>query len=213
MSFEYSIGNMKIGNDTLIFNMGSATDCPSGKIGLCTLFQTNDCYALKSEKMYPQVLPFRTRQESYWLENDAFTIAGEIAKAFARKLKTPLKYVRVNEAGDMHSSECLEKLIQIANILPDIIFYTYTHRSDIVTNDITLPDNLIINCSNFTRKGCNSFSVEFNVKVNSLKKEFVIARHAIKKIHGANALSCIGDCSKCTLCKINHGKTIWVPLH
>ena len=63
--FYYTIGNKKIGNDTLIFNMGSATDCPSKKLGLCR--HCDKCYALKAERQYPQVRPFRDRQADYWL--------------------------------------------------------------------------------------------------------------------------------------------------
>lgn len=213
MSFEYSIGNLKIGDDTLIFNMGSATNCASGKLGLCEFFGKISCYAYKAENMYKEPLPFRSRQETYWLENDAITIAEEIAKAFARKLKTPLKYVRVNEAGDFHSKDCVKKLIEIAKILPHIKFYTYTHRSDLITSKTKLPANLVINCSNFTRKGFNSFSVEKSVKTSSVKKNIVNLTKQIKAIHGTTALVCKGDCSKCNLCKVTHGKTIWVPLH
>jgi hypothetical protein len=213
MTFEYSVGNLKIGKDTLIFNMGSATNCPSGNAGLCDLFKSNDCYAMKAETMYPQTLPFRTRQEQYWLATDAVDIAEAIHKAVSRKLKVAIKYVRINESGDMHSVACLDKLIAIAEMLPEIIFYTYTHRSDIIGEGVTLPKNLVINTSNFTASGCNSFSIVKEVKVRSLKKEFKIARTAIRDIKGDNALTCIGDCSKCTLCKVAHGKTIWLPLH
>ena len=213
VAFEYSVGNLKIGKDTLIFNMGSATNCASGKAGLCELYKTNNCYAMKAETQYPQILPFRTRQEEYWLNNDAETIAEDIHKAVYRKTKVAIKYVRVNESGDMHSIDCLNKLIAIAQMLPQIKFYTYTHRSDIIGEGVELPKNLVINCSNFTAKGCNSFSIVEDVKVRSLKKEFKIARKVIRKFKGEKALTCIGDCSKCNLCKYTHEKTIWVPLH
>jgi len=213
MKFEYSVGNLKIGKDTLIFNMGSATNCASGKAGLCELYGTRDCYAMKAEQIYPQTLPFRNRQEAYWLNTDAETIAEAIHKAVSRKTKIAIKYVRVNEAGDMHSIDCLNKLIAIAEMLPHIKFYTYTHRADIIGKGVKLPKNLVINTSNFEAEGCNSFSIVKDVKVRSLKKEFKIARSSIREIKGDRALTCIGDCSKCTLCKVSHGKTIWVPLH
>lgn len=34
---EVKLGNKKIGNDTLIFNMGSAAECPSKSRGFCKL--------------------------------------------------------------------------------------------------------------------------------------------------------------------------------
>ena len=48
-----SNGNSKIGNDTMILNMGSAMNCPSKKLGLCKL--GSKCYALKAEKLYKPV--------------------------------------------------------------------------------------------------------------------------------------------------------------
>lgn len=213
MQFEYSIGNLKIGKDTLIFNMGSATNCSAGKLGLCEFFRVNSCYAYKAEVHRREPLPFRNRQEAYWLASDAITIAEDIAKVFAKKLKTKLKYVRINEAGDLHSTDCIAKLIQIATLLPTIKFYTYTHRSDLIASDIKLPKNLTINCSNFTCEGFNSFTVDKSVTTRSLKKEIGALTTKLKDIHGKDALVCKGDCSKCKLCTHTHGKTIWVPLH
>ena len=211
--FEASIGNLKIGKDTIIFNMGSASECPSGEAGLCDLFLSRDCYALKSEKMYPQVLPYRQRQEEFWKSADPIDMAEAIQKAFSRRRKVALKWVRVNEAGDMHSEECFTKLKQLASLLPDVNFYTYTHRSDLVTTSKNIPKNLVINTSNFEVKGLNQFAVEPRVTCSSLKTEAMRVREEIRELHGDNALTCIGDCSACNLCKIQHGKTIYVPLH
>lgn len=211
--FESSIGNLKIGLDTLIFNMGSATHCASGLAGLCELFSTDDCYATKSENLYPNVLPFRERQQEYWLNADMFHMAEAILKAFSGRRDVPLKYVRINEAGDMHSDECLSKLKALAVMLPDVQFYTYTHRKDIVVTAENMPSNLVINTSNYSVKGLNQFKVDTSIKCRSLKTEAMDMRKQLRAKHGDDALTCIGDCSKCNLCKIQHGKTIWVPLH
>lgn len=211
--FEGAIGNLKIGKDTLIFNMGSATECASGNAGLCDLFNTRDCYALKAEIQYPATLPARQRQETFWKSADVIDIAEAIQHAFSGRRQVALKYVRVNEAGDMHSRDCLNKLKSLATMLPDIKFYTYTHRSDLVTTADNMPANLVINTSNFEVKGLNQFAVEPRVTARSLKREAMRVREDIRALHGENALTCIGDCSACSLCKIQHGKTIWVPLH
>jgi hypothetical protein len=208
-TFKYSIGNLKIGEDTLIFNMGSANNCPSAKLGLCKI---EKCYAKKAEYLYPSVLPYRNEQEQFWLENDAFTIAEEIQKAFMRNLKTELKFVRVNEAGDFHARKCLNKLIAIATMLPHIKFYTYTHRSDLIDSRTwkKLPKNLVINTSNFTRKNLNSFSGISAIRVHRLA-EFSKVKAQI--IRAGYDYACLGDCSKCSLCKIQHGKKIGAPIH
>ncbi len=207
---EFKIGNKKIGKDTLIFNMGSATECPSKLKGLCDI----DCYALKAERQYSAVLPYRKRQEADWLNSDAFTLSEEIL-AFVSRRKTQVKYIRVNEAGDLHTGACLDKLIKIARILPQFIFYTYTHRSDLVTSSThkKLPKNLVLNTSDFKRTGLNQFkTVHTTFKVTSHQKQALQIREELQKEYKTN-LICLGDCSACNLCKISHKKNILVPLH
>lgn len=206
-TFNYSIGNLKIGKDTLIFNMGSAHNCPSAKLGMCKIPK---CYAKKAEYLYPQVLPYRNAQESFWLENDEFTIAEHLHGALMRHKR--VKYIRVNEAGDFHSKECLTKLIAIAKMLPQFKFYTYTHRKDLVDSRTwaKLPKNLVLNTSNFTRKNLNSFTGVASVKVHRLA-DFIKVKSAI--ISAGFDYACHGDCSACSLCKVKHGKKIGAPLH
>jgi hypothetical protein len=211
--FKYSIGNRKIGKDTLIFNMGSATNCPSKQLGICNI----NCYAMKSERLYPHTLPFRTAQEIYWLENDSFTIAESIQTVFNKNFRTTLKYVRVNESGDFHSRKCITKLIQIALLLPKIKFYTYTHRKDLITSTThkRLPKNLVINTSNFKRKNLNQFFALENVKLprkRNVDNNYLLVRDEVKAQKNID-FACVGDCGKCSHCKTNHGKTIGVPYH
>ena len=211
MEFKYSTGNKKIGKDTVIFNMGSATECSSKKAGLCDI----DCYALKAEIQYKNTLPARQHQEKYWLANDSFTIAEAIQKAVSRNTKVKITHVRVNESGDFHTSECLDKLIEIAEMLPKTKFYTYTHRSDLIDDSthMRLPKNLVINTSDFNVKGLNQFkAVDVGFYFQSYQKKVVEIVKSIKEKTGSN-LVCRGDCSVCSLCKISHGKEIFVAIH
>ena len=72
-------GNKKLPKTTAIFNMGSATDCPALKKGMCQAFARNPqgkmklvCYAKKAEvQYYTMVLPYRRRQEKYWKDHSA----------------------------------------------------------------------------------------------------------------------------------------------
>lgn len=206
---EFKLGNNKIGKDTLIFNMGSATHCPSKLKGLCNI----DCYALKAEKQYKAVLPYRERQGLSWLSSDAFKIAEEITK-FTSNRKN-VKYIRVNESGDLHSTECLDKLIDIANMFPNFKFYTYSHRSDLIDDDThkKLPSNLVINTSNFKVTGLNQFkAVRTSFKVKSHKNQALEIRKELKEKYETNII-CMGDCSVCNLCKITHTKDILTPVH
>ena len=210
MQFKHSIGNKKIGKDTLIFNMGSATNCAAKKKGLCDI----DCYAKKAEVQYPAVLPAREHQEQYWLTMPVNTIVADIAKVVKSK-RHPLKYVRVNESGDLHSEACLHKLIMIAEALPNLKFYTYTHRSDLIDNDTFnfIPSNLVVNTSNFKREGLNQFkAVKVETKFRSYQGKSKEIKTELKTISNSN-FNCGGDCSKCSLCKVSHGKDIYVAYH
>jgi hypothetical protein len=200
---KYSIGNRKIGKNTLIINMGPAKTCPAKLKNMCSLCSI--CYAKKAERLYPQVLPYRQQQAAYWLKNSPKTIANDLLTIVNLKNKKSklIEYIRFNEAGDFYTLRCLKKLIKIANIisqaLPYLKIYTYTHRIDLIKKldkqNITPPKNLIITLSNYQFKKYNSFI-------------------AIDKTEPTkNKIICPGDCSNCNLCKINHNKTIYVIKH
>ena len=73
---KVSIGvNRKVGSDTAIVNMCSATDCPAMKLGLCQVGGHKKCYAMKSERIWPNVLKSRRKQEKIW---DTITVADAV---------------------------------------------------------------------------------------------------------------------------------------
>lgn len=183
--FCYSIGNKKIGSDTLIFNMTTATACPSKARGLCR--HPEKCYAMKAEKMYPQCLPYRKRQAAYWSKNSAFRIAQDLVSAFGKHKK--LRYVRVSECGDFRNQKDVEKLCEIARRCSFATFYTYTARKDLSFD--ARPANLIIQGSGFL-----------------IDNEFT----AVKE-YAPGAMRCAGDCRKCGLCKEAKGRIINVLYH
>ena len=78
-------GNRKIGFDTLIFNLCSAHDCPSRKLGLCQLPDENSCYAYRDERRYPDTLAYRRRQECYWNTVTAEEFVGDVLAITNRK--------------------------------------------------------------------------------------------------------------------------------
>ena len=189
---KVSKGNLKIGKDTLIFNMGSATDCPSLKLGYCKLGKK--CYAYKAENMYPQVKPYRDKQARYWkacFSNDFIVDFGNILKKYPKALKD-IKYLRLNESGDFYSQACIDKLSTISSylkVLFNITTYTYTARKD-----------LDFSKAHFLVKGSSN---------NAGNNGKCIARPAAKLISGSNIYYergkqyelCVGDCRECYLCK------------
>lgn len=178
-------GNHKLGDDTAIFNMGTAADCPSRKLGLCNVTNKGfKCYALKAEQQYPNTVPnARKRQENYWRSTDAYTIAKQIKQKVDRRRKYT-RFLRFNESGDFHNQEDIEKLSNVARIIKPmgIITYGYTARSDL---DFSNADFLV--------KG-SGHSRGNNGQTTVIGKNEVIPDGYIE---------CPGSCKKCNLCKIN----------
>jgi len=168
---ELSLGNSKLPITTAVFNMGPATQCKSDKLNLCP-FGSNStnkelkgkCYALKAERLYPNALAMRKRQQNFWLNTNVETIISYIGIALQTgKHGKNMNAIRFNESGDFHSFECLTKLIKIAKAFPQLSIYTYTHRKDIMRHisNNSLPENLCINLSYpNNKKGFNTFCLD-----------------------------------------------------
>lgn len=205
---EVKLGNAKIGDDTLIFNMGTAQDCPSRKRGLCKL--GNKCYALKAEKLYHHYVPaYRKRQEKYWKNNTGLAITCdfvtllETRKRHGKKLAKSIKYLRINESGDFWTQGCIEKLCNIADYLKrkyGIITYTYTARKDLDFSSI----NFRLHTSGW-KQGAHG-------KTIARKKVWKDTDAWHYENTGETFRICPMDCTKCDLCKVTDNNIVF-PLH
>jgi hypothetical protein len=184
---KLSNGNKKIGNDTLIINFNSATDCPSRNLGLCNIDE-GKCYALKAERIWPQVLPYRRMQALYWNSTSSDRIAADLLSAISRK-KNPIKYIRFSESGDFDNQLDVDKLKDVALRLSEVTIYGYTARRDLRYNN--LPDNLIINGSGFMVS--NMFTATREIR--------------------SGQIQCPGNCRNCNLCKQDRKLDIKVLYH
>jgi hypothetical protein len=190
-------GNIKIPKETAIFNMSSAEDCVSLAMGKCKACVMDKelqklktvCYALKAEKQYPNVLPYRRRQELFWKEVTAEQFVMQFLIINARK-KLKFDKIRFNEAGDFHDQEGLEKAEKIAKLLATfgIKVYCYTSRDDL---DYTKIKNLVINASGFEAPG--------------LVNEFKMIEKNTPWPKGY--AKCPEDCTVCDRCSIRGKKT------
>ena len=189
--FHFKTGNKKIGEDTIIFSMTTARDCPSRKLGLCQV--PNRCYSDKAERMYKNTLPYRELQAEQWDKVPVKQIALEIGEAINKHPE--IKFIRFNENGDFRGWEDLAKLKVLAGILsvthPKVKIYGFTARKDL--NFLGLPGNLTINGSGFMVD--NSFTVISKEDASKYK------------------LVCPGNCKTCSLCKTKGGRDIKVVLH
>jgi hypothetical protein len=181
-------GNHKLGDDIAIFNMGTAVDCPSMRLGLCSVANNGlKCYALKAEQQYPKTVPqSRERQHNEWTSRSA----DELLRSFTRRIEARRKrtsYLRFNESGDFYSQEDIDKLSYIAEGLKtkDITTYGYSARSDL----------------DFSRA---SFLCKGSGHSNGNNGQCTVIESTEDKPEGY--LVCPGGkngCSRCNLCKID----------
>lgn len=185
-----SFGNKKLPKSTAIFNMGSAYECSSEKLGLCKV--ADICYAKKAEKMYPSVLPYRNRQTAFWRN----TNANEFTELFFESIKGKkerISMLRVSESGDFENQKDVETWEQIATNLKtkNVVTYVYTARRDL---DYSKCFNLVVNGSDFQTEG--------------VKHSFT----AVKQFSPKSA-RCLADCRICHLCATNTNLKIEVLMH
>lgn len=200
---EVSLGNSKLPITTMIYNMSTAINCSSNKLGLCE-FGTNGkgklknkCYALQAEKMYTTCRDFRLRQESYWNDTNIKTIISHISLALRTGKGKNVNAIRFNESGDFKTKKCITKLIKIAKAFPQIKIYTYTHRSDLLKSIKIedLPSNLNINLSYINnKKGFNTFILD--------------TQYTTEK-----TIECKKCFKGCTLCQKGNDLNISVKIH
>jgi len=149
-------GNIKIPSTTGIFNMGAATDCPSRRLGYCQATNKkgkNICYARKAEYDYHStVLPYRRRQEKYWKSCTAEQFVVDFLTLNALKA-LPYTALRLNEAGDFWSQECVDKATHVARVLKKygIRVYCYTSRQDLDFSRCS--DYMTVSGSGFKKEG------------------------------------------------------------
>jgi len=186
---KYSIGNDKVGPDTIIINMTSAHDCPSLALGLCQV-PVGKCYAFRDELRWKDPLGSRREQARLWDLLTAEEIADDIRGIVSRRRSTPIKFVRFSESGDFRDLADVDKMNRIADLLAGTVrCYTYTARHDLFGEPIRISANLVVNGSGFMVD--NSFQV-----VSELQR-------------GPRCRGKVGGgCYGCMLCKAKGGKII-----
>jgi len=183
--------------------MGSAQACPSKLLGMCKV--GDRCYAKKAERLYKNVLPYRTRQHTYWMNETASGIAAAFAQILYR-IKVKIRYLRFNEAGDFYSQDCVQKLSLLAEYLKrehNITTYGYTAREDLDFSNV-----------HFLVKGSSNNSGN-NGKAIVLRKD-KIQNHLSTLAESGNDLTwmvCPMSCKECDICKIPNDINIIFPRH
>jgi hypothetical protein len=205
-------GNLKIPKTTAIFNMSSAKDCVSlakGQCKACIVSELkeliNVCYARKAEIQYPNVLPYRERQEKFWLSISAEEFALHFLRINAGK-REKFDKIRFNEAGDFHDQEGLDKAEKVAKLLSKygVKAYCYTSRDDL---DFSKVKHLVVNQSLNGLKDHKQIEGLTNAFLMITKEE-----GADHKLWPKGYAKCPADCRLCDRCSVK-GKKSFIIQH
>ncbi len=182
--------------------MGTATECPSKQLGFCKVGAR--CYALKAEKLYKNCLPYRQRQNRYWMDCQANDIAAQFG-LLLRRIRSKIRYLRFNESGDFHGQDCVRKLSLLAEYLKrehGITTYGYTARMDLNFENV-----------HFLVKGSSHDSGN-NGKTIVLKKDKIEDHLSTLSVSERKSwVVCPMSCKACDICKEPTGKNIIFPMH
>ena len=103
--------------------------CPLA--GECVKF----CYAKKGAYVWSNVYPaFEARLEATKKNNFIDLMVNEIKKK-------KVDFLRVHDSGDYYSKEYLLKWFKIAELLPDVKFYSYTNNINMIKKLKSIPSN------------------------------------------------------------------------
>ena len=211
---ELSHGNKKLISNNeisfLIWNLPSVITCPYRTIH-CEHF----CYAEKSERVYPSVLPSRQKnfelsRRADFVERMIYTISVELQRPSNKNKKIVF---RIHESGDFYNLSYVNKWLDIIRHFEKnkkIVFVAYT-KSVTYFDGVALPHNFKLLASvwddttsaNLEIIARNNFKIYTAYKGDELKK--AIANGYVK-------CRC-EDCATCGKCWNNSKKNITCEIH
>lgn len=194
-ALPYSIGNDKIGNDTLVFNCSTALLCPSDLKGHCEVCKY--CYAKNNEIVYgtPFLRNLISLHKLLTVNIDSI-IYDTIESIRTNKTKKDGKtakeavFIRFNSNGDVLDDNMLIAIDKFAySLINDNsnnlkVAYTYTHNKDL---NLNLSENITFN-----------LSYKSDVKA---KKTIVAFKFDKMYLDDSKYVICNGKCLNCPYCK------------
>jgi len=146
----FSLGNKKLSNRTLIFNIPCKYNC-------------NGCYDKKA-LIYPSARNSRIKNMMGSLRSDFVETFTQVL----RENKSKFDYVRFHEGGEFYNQDYLDNITQIVYNNPDIRFFVYTRELfNLNFNGLkSLPNINIVNSIPF---GINNYCHDIKWLVRTLK--------------------------------------------
>lgn len=186
----HKIGNLKIGDDTIIINVNHALNCFSSKNGYCE--NCNCCYAKKSSSNYKNSCLYGLASEI----NFNRLSVNQIIKAIEKTIKEAknIKFIRFNEAGDFKSFNQFLKANEIAKYFfeaYDIVTYTYTHNKELLKHKEAIKNSYIV--MNWSIKAGEGFKSAITCNNPSDLPKYLSEPDKY--------IICKGKCHNCSYCK------------
>lgn len=201
----HSLGNSKIGEDTICISVSCGLLCPMSLLGECS--NCLICYAKNQNKMYfkntvaknliNQNIINSVVLGEVSLHNVLFELVNSIYCNYSKKQVANLKFLRFNVEGDILNNDILGVLDKIAKCLI-VVFnlesaYTYTHNKNLNFKSV---NNLVFNTSDFKVKGVKSCKTI----------DFVEVFNYFEEIIKGEVILCNGNCLNCPYCKDKEDK-------
>lgn len=146
---NFGIGNGKLANDTLIFNLPAGYTCPGASLCLSKAVRGENgkskivdgpktefrCFAASSEALFPVVYNSR---HSNWAAIKAAIKHGNLADVLYCDIKDSMTKkvakVRVHESGDFYSESYLKGWLEVCKQFPTLKFYAYSKNLPLFVN-------------------------------------------------------------------------------
>ena len=196
----HSLGNSKIGEDTLCISFGTGLLCPMGITGNCK--NCKICYAINQNKQFfkntvPKNLKNQRTLNKIVLGETTthkvlfYTVYDIMASYSLPKVKN-IEYIRVDVEGDIIDNKSLEVVNELIGGLKTVfnvdVAYSYTHNKKL---DLSKAPQIVFNTSDFenthTHKQCKTI--------------FKLTGELLDKIKNEEVILCNGDCNNCAYCK------------
>lgn len=189
----FSFGNHKLPKTTSTFNMTTARDCPSKKLGTCNAVVNGHCYCYAKipELRFPKVVKYRKKQQKWWRECTPETFVKRLLDC-----KQDFNKLRFSEAGDFPNQDSVNKAEEIAKLLwtdKDIVTYCHTSRSDLDYSGLVF---LRVRGSGFIKPGLWGTT-------NIITKSSDLKKYKDKYI-------CPGNCKYCHYCMDEQGLVLFL---
>ena len=195
MSKLFQRGNHKLPREIAIFNLPHLITCP-GATAECRQY----CYARKAESQYPHSLPYRYKN---WEASKRLDFVG-FAIVELSHMRT-VRAVRIHESGDFYNQEYLDKWVEIAKAMPNLIFTAYTKSLHLDFSKFRKLPNTVLFAS------IDPTTPKWMLEKNKIKAKATVIPKDAKVPTGY--FDCPGSCKVCTHCYTRPARSVAFHKH